>query len=361
MKRLIELADAGGTVIFENKLPDDVPGLSRLQERRDQLQEAMAALQFAGPSTAVNVATVGNGRVMVGDLETALAAAGVLRETLVDHPGLGFLRRRIDGARHYFLANRGTTNVVGWTPLACPAGTPILMDPLTGDTDIGSARARPDGRSEVYLQLAAGASIVVRLAPQSKSPAAASAYAELAGSPMELQGEWRLQFLEGGPSLPPELQTHRLVSWTELGNEAAQAFAGTVRYSVRFDRPADAADGWWLDLGRVCQSARVRLNGQELGTLFTAPFRVPLGPLQPEQNRLEVDVTNVPANRIRDLDRRQAQWQVFHDINFVNLEYKKFDASNWPLTDSGLLGPVRLVPMRTKILPLAKPQAADGT
>jgi hypothetical protein len=36
------------------------------------------------------------------------------------------------------------------------------------------------------------------------------------------------------------------------------------------------------------------------------------------------------------------QWKIFKDINFVNLDYQPFDASNWPLTDCGLLGPVTL-------------------
>jgi hypothetical protein len=60
---------------------------------------------------------------------------------------------------------------------------------------------------------------------------------------------------------------------------------------------------------------------------------------------LDVEVTNVSANRIRDLDRQGAQWRNFHDINFVNINYRPFDASDWPLADSGLLGPVTLTPL----------------
>ncbi|HMP84041.1 MAG TPA: hypothetical protein PKA41_15180, partial [Verrucomicrobiota bacterium] len=59
-------------------------------------------------------------------------------------------------------------------------------------------------------------------------------------------------------------------------------------------------------------------------------------------NVLEVDVTSVSANRIRDLDRRGEKWKNFHDINFVNIDYKPFDASKWPVADCGLLGPVTL-------------------
>jgi hypothetical protein len=64
--------------------------------------------------------------------------------------------------------------------------------------------------------------------------------------------------------------------------------------------------------------------------------------LKPAGNQLEVEVTGVSANRIRDLDRRGVPWKNFHDINFVNIDYQPFNAADWPLTDSGLLGPVTL-------------------
>ena len=58
-----------------------------------------------------------------------------------------------------------------------------------------------------------------------------------------------------------------------------------------------------------------------------------------------MEITNLAANRIRDLDRRGVEWKRFHDINFVNIGYKEFDASEWPIRDSGLLGPVCLAPL----------------
>jgi hypothetical protein len=64
--------------------------------------------------------------------------------------------------------------------------------------------------------------------------------------------------------------------------------------------------------------------------------------LKPTGNELEVEVTSTSANRIRDLDRRGVKWQNFHDINFVNQDYKPFNAANWPVADAGLLGPVTL-------------------
>ena len=169
-------------------------------------------------------------------------------------------------------------------------------------------------------------------------------YAEPAGTGHELEGPWEVQFLRGGPAIPAPFEIGRLGSWTEHG-EDAQRFAGTALYKLTFGNPVPGRTRWQLDLGDVRQSARVRLNGQDLGGLITPPFRVVVGELKPSGNVLEVEVTNVAANRIRDLDRRGVNWKTFHDINFVNLNYRPFDASDWPLTPSGLLGPVRLIPL----------------
>jgi hypothetical protein len=162
-----------------------------------------------------------------------------------------------------------------------------------------------------------------------------------------------VSFIAGGPELPGPCEIRRLESWTEFAGEAGRRFGGTARYALTFDAPPghDAGVGWSLDLGRVSQSARVRLNGEELGTRFVPPFRLTLPGLRPAGNLLEVEVSSVAANRIRDLDRRGVPWRVFHDINFVNMDYRPFDASDWPVRESGLLGPVTLTPVRP---------AADG-
>jgi hypothetical protein len=153
-----------------------------------------------------------------------------------------------------------------------------------------------------------------------------------------------VKFVEGGPTLPKPFTTEKLGSWTASGGEPAQTFGGTAVYTLHFDAPAAAAQHWSLDLGKVAQSARVRLNGKELGTVFIPPFRVRVDELKPKDNVLEVEVTSTSANRIRDLDRRGVKWKIFYDTNVVNIHYKPFDASNWPVAEEGLIGPVTLRP-----------------
>jgi hypothetical protein len=74
--------------------------------------------------------------------------------------------------------------------------------------------------------------------------------------------------------------------------------------------------------------------------------------LQPGKNVLEIEVTNLGLNRVRDLDIRQVNWKYFYDAN-VNSKSGggKFDAARLPLRDSGLLGPIRLQPVKNIALP----------
>jgi hypothetical protein len=61
------------------------------------------------------------------------------------------------------------------------------------------------------------------------------------------------------------------------------------------------------------------------------------------ENELNIEVTNLSANRIRYLDRQKVPWKKFYDINIVDIRYQAFDASSWKPVPSGLLGPVHLI------------------
>jgi hypothetical protein len=93
----------------------------------------------------------------------------------------------------------------------------------------------------------------------------------------------------------------------------------------------------------VHQSARVKLNGERVATVIGPVYKVLLEDLREHQNLLEVEVTNLAANRIRHLDRIGAAWKRFEDINFVDRNYQPFDAADRPIMPSGLLGPVKLI------------------
>ena len=239
----------------------------------------------------------------------------------------------------------------GWFPLATPPPRSVaIMDPLTGNTGMAALRHPDDKRIEVYLCIAPGHSIILRTFENQGAKAPEFRFLRTADGGVELSGPWKVEFIGGGPASPKAYQAARLESWTNHGDADAQRFAGTAVYRTVFDLPGKRDDSKpvCLDLGRVCNTARIRLNGRALGTLIMSPYRILLDRLKPAGNLLEVEVTNLSANRIRDLDRRKVAWRTFNEINFVSITYKPFDASHWPVFDSGLLGPVRLLPLAEK-------------
>jgi hypothetical protein len=344
LARLLSLAEAGATIIFADHLPKDVPGLGKLVERREEFRQQLARLVFA--NDPVKVAKLGKGKVLLGSADAALNEAKVLRETMTDS-GLVFIRRTEAGRRHYFIANRSGKAFDGWLPIATPAQSVVILDPMTGRSGIATMRSA-ESQTQVYVQLQPGESVILRMLAEEETVVRTNetrwSYSQSEGQPIALGGTWKVDFIQGGPALPPPTEITTLASWTNLSADAAR-FAGTCRYRLTFDAPQPSADHWLLDLGTVAQSARIRLNGSTLGTRFAAPYQVTLPALKLQGNELEIEVTNVAANRIRDLDQRHVEWRIFHDINFMSITGKRFDAFAWPLTDSGLLGPVTLQAM----------------
>jgi hypothetical protein len=172
---------------------------------------------------------------------------------------------------------------------------------------------------------------------------------------LNIDGGWTLSFPESEPAIEGTFNIGTLGSWTELDVEnlsTAQRLnlstnMGTGLYRVEFDLPAMKATDWILDLGDVRESARIRINGKKVATLYAVPFRTLVGQyLKPGKNILEVEVTNLPANRIAEYDRQGIKWRKFKDINVVGINYTKGTYAHWFTVPSGLLGPVKLIPLK---------------
>ncbi len=348
-KQLLTLAENGATVIFQNQLPTDVSGWHDLKNQRKEFANLRRKLKFQKKEWGMSI--LGKGFVQVSSLDESLAAP---REPMTD-AGLSFVRRSFDEEGwNYFVANRSATNFNGWITLGCAAKSVVIFDPMTGKSGVAAIKQNPGGRPPLlYLQLQAGESVILRAFADKKVEGAAWNYWQTNGQPVAITGTWNVKFIAGGPALPTDFQTAKLASWTTFPDTNTQIFAGTALYTLTFDTPSSESrlqaarvngelQTYYLDLGDVRQSARVRLNGKDYGTLIMPPFRVVVDNLKPTGNRLEVEVTSVSANRIRDLDRRGVPWKYFKDINIVNVNYRPFNAADWPLTDCGLLGPVTL-------------------
>ena len=147
---------------------------------------------------------------------------------------------------------------------------------------------------------------------------------------------WKRRFLDGmgAPSTP---EATPLSSWTADPRFAVRFYSGRAVYSRDVHLP-DTFSGRrsWLDLGRVGEMARVRVNGNDLGVVWTSPYRVEISrALRVGRNSIEIEVANYWRNRIVGDRQPGAKPQTMAPIT-------PFDAAT-PLRDSGLLGPVTLL------------------
>lgn len=343
LAKLVNLIREGAKVIFMDQFPKDVNGLGNLDQRRKEFKDLIASLPVKS-FEADQMIQMAKGKLIMGkNIDKLLPLCNVYHESLSTE-GLKYIRRKNDTGYHYFITNLGAKAVNGWTPLSVPAKSIVLFDPLSGISGVTKVKME-NNKTQVFLSLKPGQSIIVKTYSSKVVKGKAFPEYRQTGQPVELKGKWDLVFNEGNPTIKDKYKLDELKSWTTLSDDL-NIFAGTGTYSLDFQMPDAKADEWLLDLGKVCESARVTINGAKVGTVWSLPFEITVGSfLKKGMNHLKIEVTNLPANRIADYDRRKVEWRIFKEINFINVFYRPFDASNWKPMPSGLIGPVRLVPL----------------
>lgn len=343
-KQMLKLAEDGANVIFSD-LPQDVPGWHKLEERRAALSHLKAPVKEEMQRDDSRYIPWGTGSLFIKkELTQLLDDLVTAGESLTDF-GLKFIRRSLADGKYYYLVNHSSKTVNDWIPIAHAATSALLLDPQHGHSGVAQIE-QVNGKTKVRLQLQSGEAMIVRTFSQAPSiPLKAWPYIESEKPSIALTNAWNVEFLQGGPSLPSPHTTQALDSWTEW-DEDGENFSGTARYQTNFEHPGTEAEDYLLKLGNVRESARIIVNGQEAGTCWSIPFQLRIGKyLKEGNNTLEIEVTNLGANRIRYLDQQKVNWKKFEGINIVHVSYQPFDASAWEPMSSGLLGPVQIVPL----------------
>jgi len=346
LAHLISLTEQGAKIIFMENYPEDVPGFSNLNERRLHFNNLLKTLPAVTGFKEITTGTLKKGTVITGsDYQKALAATGVVNEDMKTVYGLKCIRRSNESGHHYFISCLQPKDVEAWINLGVNATSAVIYNPLNGES--GKAKIRQvNGRTQVYLQIKSGESFLLKTFTKEDVKMADWEYTVPQTVGLTLENNWKLHFEHSEPAIEGTFNIGKVCSWTELDEPKAKVNMGTGVYSVSFTLPAISADEWVLDLGDVRESARVKINGKEVGTLWSVPYTAKVGKfLKQGENHLEIEVTNLSANRIADYDRRGIEWRNFKEINIVDINYKVKKYSDWETVPSGLLGPVKLVPV----------------
>ena len=160
---------------------------------------------------------------------------------------------------------------------------------------------------------------------------------------LRLNNIWTLSFIEETPKVNKTFTLDAPQTWETL-DDSLKVMMGTGVYTtkVRLTK-AEAKEHWQIDLGDVRESARVYINGQFIGCAWSVPFVLDCrNTLKAGDNEIRIEVTNLPANRIADYDRRGIKWRKMEEINVVDINYRRTTYDQWTPVPSGLNSPVRL-------------------
>jgi hypothetical protein len=282
------------------------------------------------------------------------------------------IHRNDKGTDIYFVANTARSVGEANCSFKVTGRQPELWDPVTGNMRKLSQYNEANGTISIPLRFDNSQSffIVFRKPVATKSEGTNFAIAKEVTT---INGTWLVKFdpLWGGPKLPVNFSS--LQDWTSSAEAGIKYFSGTAVYTKTFDVSAAQLAGnkheMSLSLGQVNHIARVKINQRDLGVVWTAPWQVtiPAGLLKTKANKLEIEVTNVWANRLigDEQEPEDVEWapgplglgarylKEFPDW-FLNNQSRpskgRFCFTTWnyfdknsPLISSGLLGPVRII------------------
>ncbi len=247
-----------------------------------QFPTAYSGLSGGGAAGTVSPVNLQNspGFFLTSDLLSSLDEAGIRRESLRE-AGLDFIRKTNDQGILYFVTNLGDDFHGDSLNLNADYRYVTVYDPLTG------RRGYVETDDRFYLDVPPGQSFF-------------------------------LQASVNRPDATP-WQTLRPVDTIRLGNPWTIHFAGM---------PADRT------CTRDSLTSWTHWEAPELDTFlgkatYATTLHLPSGALRAD-NRIELVVQNLSANKMRAYDAAHPGWEKFYDINFVDITYRPFEAARWP-------------------------------
>jgi len=378
LAKILELVKSGATVVLGQNKPVRTPGLKNFPECDKEVY--VMADELWGTSTGkFQKRKMGKGILITGSSMNEVCKD---RSLLPDFQGpFEFIHRSGANTDIYFISGTGEGECI----FRVSGKKPEIWDPVRGVvSDVVNYRFTDDGRTVIPLELPVNGSLFIVFSGRKEK----KYITELNGPEkgLELIGRnndtlrfvlWKSgdYFLKSsgkksweikeevlpamnivppcvvrfttGRGAPDTAVFENLIEWNEHPDEGIRYFSGTGTYTFQFPLTAEQASGpCRLQLGKVFNIARVRLNGNGLGVVWTAPWTVDISnSVNPGNNELEIEVANCWANRLIG-DAGLPGSKRFTRTNVRLLpdrgKYRSYEA--WSAKDtllpSGLIGPV---------------------
>ena len=347
LRKVRALVEAGVTVV--GPPPERAVGLTDFPRCDEDVRTLSATMWGANPPDE-GKRTLGKGRILWGrSLQEILRGDGIPPDVrfrkATSKARFDWIHRRRGEWDIYFVSNQAPR------PSACEAvfrvrgKQPELWDPVTGAMRPLPQFHHRNGLTAVPMAFAPRQSLFVIFHEPAEAAGSGANFPDL-GTVIEIEGPWDVSFNPtwGGPE---KVVFDTLVDWTRRREKGIRYYSGTAVYHKRFDLPPSASGRrLYLDLGKVENVARVKINGQDCGVVWTAPWRVEVtGAVRQNGNALEIEVANLWPNRLIGDGLLEKEKRL--TVTNVKTYHPK---NNKPaaLLPSGLLGPVTMQATNTQ-------------
>ncbi len=371
LRKIEQLVSAGATIVGSPPLKS--PSLMDYPKCDRQLQEIARRLWGSLDTPAIlTQRQYGKGRIYWGgpfsksenELYPAYDATAELLTNMgvpEDFTATGPVRythRRTENHDIYFVANKSDQVIQVDCTFRDGDDRPELWIPVTGEMrSLAKYHYHESGRTTIPMRFEPYESFFV-IFLHKQAGRSANILSEINFTEPKpiavVDGPWDVSFDTrwGGPK---KIVFDKLIDWTQHNERGIKYYSGVATYEKSFDLPDfQPSDGdFYLDLGVIHHLARLRLNGKDLGVIWTAPWRVKItDTVRAKDNQLKIEVANLWTNRLLgdqqepDANVRAVKWPsgLLEGRQWPAGRYtfttKHIGKMELPLLKSGLLGPV---------------------
>ena len=262
--------------------------------------------------------------------EEDFSAYGLERNMIVPED-VAWMHRSGELGDIYFVANQREETRTFTASMRINGRKPECWNPVTGEMNTHPSYRIHDNRTEVTLTLAPNESVFIVFPTEEAADKERTSTdkREPLNRTLETE-EYTVTFLATGKTVVRK----DLFDWSKEEDEQIRYYSGTAVYKATFRWKDKLKKGQpvYLNLGKVCNLATVRVNGIDCGTVWTAPYRADItSALKKGTNELEIEVTNTWANALKGVDEGKAPY----DGIWTNAKYRKKEDTLLP---AGLLG-----------------------
>lgn len=290
-----------------------------------------------------------------GVVARLLEQKGVQKDYEDETDKIRYTHRTADYADIFFLSNTTPSRMEFTGRFRTPFAQAEIWYPQSGKMLKAPVKTGDSGTPAIELALAGNESCFIVFSAGKSSLPLYSRAIPVVKQTIDLSRDWAVRFdpAWGGPA---QVRFDSLTDWKESRDERIKYYSGSAFYSKNFHISPAKGERIVLRFDSIQHIAAVKINGEYVTTLWTAPWEADITELVKRgENRVEIEVANLWVNRlIKDMsipeeNPNPSQWPEWlfnkkkresQRLSYSSYEHYRADS---PLVSSGIIGGAEIV------------------